>query len=238
MKLRQELITYKAAFWIFSVLCLLLIAHTGRLQILEQQRIDAEKKIADLAFVLEARWSDTGYAPSFDELQVWLNWIQKHDIKKRGLIFWAGFIDRESEGNPTSRPTCDSGKSRGLGSIQNNAFEDFCYRTGRTRPRRFDVALYNPLLNIEVMMTEFEFYVEQYANTAYNINVYSPVGKRWDFPLAWAGIAYNSGSGVASRLRRRGINPRFTFYGDVMERVKNIKVALNQRRKDGQEDAH
>ena len=194
-----------------------------------KSRANAET-IYELSEVLEERWRDNGYAPSQREVACWLVWIQTQDINERGLLWWAGFIDRESLGNPTSRPKCDSGQSRGTGSVKLGALEDHCIRAKRKMPARPGVALYNPLFNIKVMITEVEFYCDGYASTALG-KPYGTVKNADDFPMAWACVAYNSGCGEAERLRRRGVNPRFTFYRDVLERQAQIEEEVNRKRR-------
>lgn len=203
-----------------------------RLILLEIDNRIAERnaeEICILSEVLEDRWAGNGYSPSAKEISVWLRWIRANDFRKRGLTFWSGFGDRESVGDPTCRPKIDSGKSRGFGSVQEGRLQDYCYRTGRDLPRRQGVSLYNPIFNIEVMIYEVEFQVDRFAATEFDPEVYKPVSTFEELPLAWACIAYNSGQGDADSFRRRGIKPRFTFYGDVLERVAEIEAALEKK---------
>lgn len=217
----------------YAVLIVIATLLGVRLILLEIDTRIAERnaeEISILSEVLEERWAGNGYSPSKREIAVWLCWIRANDFRERGLTFWAGFGDRESVGDPTCRPKIDSGKSRGFGSVQESRLQDYCYRVGRDLPRRQGVSLYNPIFNIEVMIYEVEFQVNRFSRTELDPDVYNPVSTFEELPLAWACIAYNSGQGDADGFRRRGINPRFTFYGDVLERVAEIEVALEKKR--------
>lgn len=207
-----------------AVIVAILSARLSYKEIEDYKDRKRSKANLNISLLLEKRWGGNGYYPEIKELIIWVAWIHSYDEKRRGLPFWTGFIEQESSGNPTARG--DGGQSRGTCSVKRAALEDHCYRTKRKLPKRADVALYNPLLNIKVMIVEVEFLARQYKDTVLD-KPYGPVKDPTEFPLAWACLAYNSGPGKAAEMRRRGVKPHFAFYKKVRQREAEIEAEID-----------
>lgn len=226
----QEKSAYVFVLTVVSFIALFVLGRLGWVNAQEGVKLREEKDRLSYAKALSVRWEANSYAPSVREIKVWLEYLDTIDQEKRcrGRKFWTGLWDLEGEGNPTSKPRIDGGRSRGLGSIQIGATADTCAREGRKIPSRTEVALYNPLFNTWVMVSHFEYLVDKYGITSRDES-YDPIMNSRDFPIAWACLAYNCGEGVADDFRRRGVKPRFTHYRKLCERIAEIDELIEKQ---------
>ena len=164
--------------------------------------------------------NDGSYTNTELEVRHWLEIIEAYDTVLKDSKHYLMMIKCESSGNPTVRPHRDGYKTRGTGCI------DIGTAAGEIERHDLNVgelerALYNPHINIMLMVYHFEY-------------LYLKYNKDIRFTM----LCYNSGEGRALELRREEKEAgkpliKYSYYkkhGSMRERLEEqIKINMERR---------